>query len=87
MVSLQNLKTFSFGKDRKGQEDYNDYPADFNEMQGCNCVVNPFMSALANLNRDSGLPQRAINSYTTNGHTLLQSHLPTKLDAYITTQQ
>lgn len=87
MVSLQNSKTFSSGKeDRKGQEDYNHYP-DFNHMQGCNCAVNLFLRALANLNRESGLQHRAINSYTTTGHTLLQSHLPTKQDAYITTHQ
>lgn len=87
MFSLQNSKTFSSGKeDRKGEEDY-DYPADFNEMQGCNCVVSLLLSALANLNRDSGLQHRAINSYTTTGHTLPQSHLPTKQDAYITTHQ
>lgn len=52
MLSLQNSKTFSSCKeDRKGEEDYNDYPANFDVMQGCSCVL----SALANLNRDSGL--------------------------------
>lgn len=69
MVSLQNFKTFFFGKeDRKGQEDYNDYP-DFNQMQGCTCGVNLFLRALAHLNRDNGLQHWAINSYTTTGHT------------------
>lgn len=83
-------KTFSSGKeDRKGEEDCNDYPADFNEMQGCDCVFceSTPISALANSNRDSGLQRRTINSYTTTGHTLPQSHLPTKQDAYITTHQ
>lgn len=57
MLSLQNSKKllFSGKEDRKGEEDYNDYPADFNKMQGCNCVVSLLLSALANLNTDSGL--------------------------------
>lgn len=36
MLSLKNSKTFSSGKvDRKGEADYDDYPADLNEMQRC----------------------------------------------------
>lgn len=54
-------------------------------MQWCNCVVSLLLSIFANLNTDSGLQQWAINSYTTTGHNLPQSHLPTKQDAYITT--
>lgn len=51
MVSLENSKTFSSCKeDRKGQEDYNHYPVDFNEMKSCN-RVNLFPSALANFKR------------------------------------
>lgn len=51
MFSLQNSKTFSSGKeDRKGEEDYHDYPADFNEMQGCNGGVSLLLSALAHNN-------------------------------------
>ena len=45
------------------------------------------LSALANFTGDGWLQCRAINSYTTTGHTLPQSHLPTKQDAYITTHQ
>lgn len=42
MLSLQNSKTFSSCKeDRKGEEDYNDYPANFDVMQGCSCVCEP----------------------------------------------
>lgn len=54
-------------------------------MQWCDCVVSLLLSMLANLNTDSGLQHWAINSYTTTGHNLPQSHLPTKQDAYITT--
>lgn len=54
MLSLQNSKTSSAKEDRKEEEDYNDYPANFIEMQGCNCFVSLLLSALANLNRDSG---------------------------------
>ncbi len=56
MLALQNSKTFSSDRvDRKGEEDKYDYPADFNEMQGCNRVVILLLNALANLNRDGGL--------------------------------
>lgn len=54
-------------------------------MQWCNCVVSLLLSIFANLNTDSGLQHWVINSYTTTGHNLPQSHLPTKQDAYITT--
>lgn len=87
MLSLQNSKTFSSCKeDRKGEEDCNDYPANLNVMQGCNCACEPTPECIKQFER-SGLQQWALNSYTTTGHTLPQSHLPTKQDAYITTHQ
>lgn len=40
MLSLQISRTFWSGKeDRKGEEDHNDYPADFSVMLKCNCAV------------------------------------------------
>lgn len=40
MLSLQNSKTFSSCReDRTGKEGNNDYPANFNVMQGRFCVV------------------------------------------------
>lgn len=84
--AFQISTTVSSGKeDRKGEEDYKWLSSRLQWDARVQLCCEPTSKCICKFDRDSGLQDWALNAYTTTGHSLSQSHLPTKQDAYVTT--